>query len=609
LARKHWNLRRIAKRDIMTGMETILDSLVIALEHHHAGRLSAAEQVYRQILARDPHQADAWHLLGVVEYQFGNYLPAAEYIDRAIALQPLRAEFHCNLGAVKQALGTAGPAVACYRRAIELNPQYATAHSNLGNVFKDLGQLDDAVACYQRALQLQPGMSLVHNNLAVALSGQGRLEDAIVSYRQALDLDPESVQTHSNLLYTLNFCPGYDAQRIYQEHRLWDTRHAKPLVALIRAHLQDRTPDRRLRVGYVSPDVRRHPVGLFLLPLLACHDPERFQIYCYSSVAIPDEITERCRSHVQVWRNVFGQTDEQVAEAIRGDQIDILVDLAMHMPGNRLLVFARKPAPVQVTYLAYCGTTGLDSIDYRLTDPYLDPPDHDDRIYSEESIRLPETYWCYPDRGDSPGVGRLPADQAGHITFGCLNNFCKVTAPTLTAWVRLLAEMPEATLLLHAHPGSHRDRLRSELVRHGISGDRLDFAGYLPTAEYLRTYERIDIALDPFPLGGGTTTCDALWMGAPVVTMAGETAVGRSGLSILSNVGLADLVARDAAEYVQIALNLARDKPRLAALRRDLRDKMRKSPVMDAPRFARNVEAAYRRMWQRWCTRCLSMHD
>jgi predicted O-linked N-acetylglucosamine transferase (SPINDLY family) len=582
-------------------MTTTAETLTIAIQLHQAGQLQAAEQAYRQILVSDPQRAEAWHLLGVVAHQLGNHQQAAEHIGRAIALQPDQAELHCNLGAVQQALADLAAAQASYRTSLSLKPDYATAHSNLGNVLKDLGKLDEAVACYERALEIQPDLALVHNNLAVALSGQGNLDEAVASYRRALELKPDLAQAQSNYLYTLYFCPSYDARRVYEEHRRWERRHAAPLAKFIQPHSNDRSPCRPLRVGYVSPDFRQHPVGLFLLPLLANHDRENFEIFCYSSVERPDAITDRCRALAQAWRDLRGHSDEQVAQAIRDDQIDILVDLAMHMPGNRLLVFARKPAPVQLTYLAYCGTTGLGSIDYRLTDPYLDPADRDSHLYSEESFRLPETYWCYPDRGENPAVGPLPLEQAGHVTFGCLNNFCKVTTPTLAAWVRLLKALPEARLLLHAHPGSHRDRLRDVLVRQGLLADRLDFVEYLPTDRYLRVYDRIDIALDPFPLGGGTTTCDALWMGVPVVTLAGQAAVGRGGLSILSNVGLTDLVAQDATAYIQIALDLARDRSRLTALRTGLRDRLRNSPLMNAPRFARNVETAYRGMWQRWC--------
>ena len=754
-------------------MATISQALAIAVQYHQAGRLQAAEQIYQQILQADPHQADAWHLLGLLANQVGKPEVAVEYIGRAIGLNGNVAGFHSNLGGVywglrripeaiachrralelkpdfaeahsnlgnalneqgkpdeaiacyrralkimpdhaeahnnlgnvlrgqrkldeaiacyRRALelkpryaeahnnlglalsdqGKLDEAVACYRRALELWPTFAGAHSNLGNALKDQGKfdeaiacyrralelkpdfaeaynslgnalndqgkldeavaccrratefkpdyaeahnnlgnalkgqgkLDDAVACYRRALELNPDFAGAHSNLGSALKGQGNLNEAIACYRRALELMPDFVNAHSNLVFTQVFCPGYDAQTLYEEHRRWNQQHAVPLAKFIQPHLNDRSPDRRLRIGYVSPDFRSHPVGLFLLPLLESHDHGSFEIFCYASVRIPDAMTDRCHAHADAWRDVLDLSDKQVARVIRQDQVDILVDLAMHTGDNRLLVFARKPAPVQITYLAYCGTTGLDTMDYRLTDSYLDPPGQSERFYSEQSVRLPETYWCYRPLIETPPVNALPALEAGQVSFGCLNNFCKVTDSVLTAWSRLLQVVPNSRLLLHARAGSHRDRVRTFLAGQGISAQRLAFVDSLPTAEYFRVYQRIDVALDPFPYGGGTTTCDALWMGVPVVSLAGQTAVGRGGVSLLSNVGLPELITQDGEQYVQVAAELASDLPRLSQLRATLRDRMQRSPLMDAPRFARNVEAAYRTMWQRWCAK------
>lgn len=314
----------------------------------------------------------------------------------------------------------------------------------------------------------------------------------------------------------------------------------------------------------------------------------------------PDAITLRCKAQADVWREAQGLSDEALADAIRADRIDILIDLTMHMARNRLLVFARKPAPVQVTYLAYCGTTGLKTVDYRLTDRHLDPPGRDGSVYSEESIRLPDTYWCFQPVIPTPDAARV-AHGAKGVTFGCLNNFCKVTPAALEAWSVLLRKLPEGRLLLYVPSEAGRDRLRGLFATRGVTADRLTLVGHMAAAAYFQTYRQIDVALDPFPYGGGTTTCDALWMGVPVVSLAGATAVSRSGLSILSNVGLADLVADDADAYVRIAVQLANDPARHNELRQTLRERMRSSPLMDAPRFARSVEAAYRDMWRRWC--------
>jgi predicted O-linked N-acetylglucosamine transferase (SPINDLY family) len=582
-------------------MATISATLTLALEHHRAGRLAAAEQIYRQILQIEPNHADAWQFLGVIATQAGQYARAIECIGRAIVINPHSAPYHHNLGYALQEQGRLDEAAACYRRALELNPDSPESYNNLGNVLTFRGQATEAIACYQRALQLRPDFAQAHSNLGTAWKDLGELDQAVTCFRRALELNPHDAEAHSNLLYTLIFCPGGDPRDLDEEHGRWNRQHAEPLRRLARPHDNDRTADRRLRIGYLSPDFRWHPVGRFLLPLLESHDRKCFEIFCYQSWRHSDWITAGCRARADVWREVFGQDDERIAQTVRQDRIDILVDLTMHMAKNHLLVFAQKPAPVQVTYLAYCGTTGLGAMDYRLTDPYLDPPGEDERLYCEQSVRLPETYWCYRPEQEVPPVSSLPALEAGHVTFGCFNNFCKVSEAALAAWSRVCKTLPEARLLLHSPAGSHRDRVRDFLARQGVAPERLEFVGYSPPTEYFRIYARIDVAWDPFPYGGGTTTCDALWMGVPVVSLAGTTAVGRGGLSILSNVGLPELVARDVGQYQRIAVELARDLPRLGELRRTLRARMRNSPLMDGPRFARHVEAAYRRMWQRWC--------
>lgn len=548
-------------------MASIVEALQIAIEHHQAGRLQAAEQIYRQILQASPDQPDALHLLGVVAHQSGHHQAAVAHIRRAIALRPGSPSYYNNLGAAYRALGSLDDVVDCCRRAVAMKPDYVDAHNNLGMAYKD----------------------------------QGRLDDAIEAFREARELSPRDTEVWSNLLYTLWFNPDYSLAEISQEHDRWNRALAEPLTKQAAPHANDRSRARRLRVGYVSPDFRRHSVGRFLLPLLEAHDRRRFEIFCYASVVAPDDMTERFQAESDTWRDVRGLSDEQVADVVRRDAIDILVDLTMHMGGNRLLMFARKPAPVQVTYLAYCGTTGLTAIDYRLTDPHIDPPGREEPHYSEKSLRLPDTSWCYRPLEAAPEVGPLPAAGAGHVTFGCLNNFCKVSEAALQAWAQLLKAVPGSRLLLHAGRGSHRQRTELDLGKRGVEAERLAFCDLLPIDEYLQLYNRIDVALDPFPYGGGTTTCDALWMGVPVVSLAGATPVGRAGLSILTNVGLNELVARDAGEYVQIAADLAGDRERLAGLRAGLRARMRQSPLVDEQRFASAVEDAYSQIWARWC--------
>ena len=342
---------------------------------------------------------------------------AAACYQRALQLKPDYAEAHNNLGNVFKDQGKPDEAAACYQRALQLKPDYALAHYNLGVVWQDRGNLDEAVACYRQALKRDPAYAEAHNNLGNALKDQGNLDEAVASFRRAVELKPDVHTAHSNLLYTLVFCPGYDARAIFEEHRLWSRRFAEPLARLIQPHSNDCSSHRRLRIGYVSPDFRDHAQSFFTVPLLSAHDHENFEIFCYADVARPDGITARLRSLADVWRDIAGLTDEQVARLVRQDRIDILVDLTMHMARNRLLVFARKPAPVQVCWLAYQGTTGLSTIDYRLTDPYIDPPGLHDHDYSEESIRLPDAFWCYDPLAGEPAVERLagPGKRLHHV--------------------------------------------------------------------------------------------------------------------------------------------------------------------------------------------------
>ncbi len=399
------------------------------------------------------------------------------------------------------------------------------------------------------------------------------------------------------LLY--NYLPGYEVNEVLAESRKWAERFEKPLAGEIKPYDNDRSPQRRLRIGYVSADLRWHPVGRLVAPLIAHHDPAQVEVFCYSDARAEDEQTAKIRRHAHAWRNSLQWSDVELAQEIRNDKIDLVVELALRTGGNRLLALARKPAPVQVTWLGYPGTTGMSTIDYRLTDPYLDPPGQDDENYSERSLRLPATYWCYEAPSD-PATNPLPAESSGFITFGCLNNFCKITAATIQTWCRLLKQLPTSRLVLHAPLGNCRAEMRGTVAATGVDPQRLEFIDRLPMRQYLEQYHRIDIALDLFPFGGGTTSCDAVWMGVPLITLAGRTAVGRTGVSILMNLELPELIAHSQDEYIAIAARFAGDLPRLSHLRSGLRARMQQSPLMDARRFARDFEAALRQMWKSW---------
>jgi predicted O-linked N-acetylglucosamine transferase (SPINDLY family) len=535
----------------------------------------------------------------------GDLERAVAHYERAIALNPNSVEALVDWAGTLRLLRRLREAVALYRRAIAVNPGFALAYNNLGATLLDLGDIDDAIAMLRRAIELLPGFAGAHSNLGKAFQDAALLNDAIDAYRAALAIDPDFSVAHSNLVFVLPFHPRYDAAAILKEARAWNTRHgARPTVPAT-PHANEPSPNRRLRVGYVSPDFKEHCQAHFMLPLLRHHNHDSFEIVCYSSVRAPDAWTARLREHADLWRELARLDDAQVAQRVRADGVDVLVDLTMHMAHGRLKMFAHRPAPVQMCWLAYPGTTGLDAIDYRITDPYLDPPNGEvvETVYAEETIRLADTFWCYDPCASESLVGPLPAERNGFVTFGQFNNFTKVNEEGLVLWARVLRAVARSRLLLLAPLGSRRQWIGDIMKREGVVESRLEFVERLPRTQYLARYHDVDICLDCVPYNGHTTSLDAFWMGVPVVTRVGRTVVGRAGLSQAMNLGLGELVAQTSEDYVRIAAELAADFARLAALRGALRDRMERSPLMDARRFAGQLESAYRCAWRRWCER------
>jgi len=571
-----------------------------AAQHHQAGALSQAEAIYREILAADPQHADALHYLGVLALAVGHQQVAVDLMEASLAVHPNNSACLSDLGLAYRDLNRIEDTIASFRQALALMPGNFLAHANLGITLFGRGEVDEAISCFQAALAINND-SAIQTYLGSAFKTRGQLDRAIACYREGLAKDRGNVIAHSSLIYTMHLDPAYDAQGLWEEHRRWNQLHAAPYKKQHVAHDAAPSPHRRLRVGYVSSDFRLHPVARFILPLLEGHHHSDIEVFCYSNVSTPDALTGRIRSCADQWREIVSLNDAQVDQLVRQDGIDILVDLNMHTMGNRLLVFARKPAPLQVTYLAYCSTTGLEAMDYRFTDPYMDPPDSNDLYYSERSIRLEGTYWCYQANPSAPEVNPLPALAAGHVTFGCLNNFCKVNEAALEVWSEIMASVPQSRLILHAYEGAHRQQARAFFTDKGIAGERIQFVGLVPPVRYFQTYWEIDIGLDPFPCGGGTTTCDALWMGVPVISLIGQMPISRCGLSILSNVGLPNLAVQTEAEYVEKAVAISKDLLQLSQLRKTLRPQMESSRLMDARTFVQSIETAYRTMWQKWC--------
>jgi len=569
------------------------------------GHLDEAIASYRQALALQPNLPETHDNLGITLRDKGQLDEAIAAHRQALALRPDFPEAHINLGNALKDKGQLDEAIAAYRLAIALRPSYPEAHNNLGSALKDKGQLELAIATYRQAIALRPEYPETYYNLANALKDKGQLDEAIAAYRQALALRPNFPEAHGNLVFCMNYHPGLEASAIAEEHRRWNQVHAEPLRPFIQSHANDRAPDRRLRIGYVSPDFRSHSVAYFLEGLLAGHDRAKVEAYCYSNVIHPDAVTVRLESLATHWRRIIGLSDSQVTDLTRADGIDILVDLAGHTARSRLQVFARKPAPVQVTWLGYPNTTGLDTMDYRITDSFADPPGSNEHLYSEQLIRLPRSAWCYCPYPDSPPITSPSAHNSGHITFGSFNAMPKINRPLLELWSGILLAVPGSRLLLKTNSlgeSSMQQQLGKQFQEMGIGPERVEIVGRVPNLSgHLATYGRVDIALDTFPYHGTTTTCEALWMGVPVVSMAGQTHVSRVGVSLLTNLGHPEWIAASPEEYVKIAVELANDLPRLASLRSSLREKMQASPLMDAAGFARDIEAAYRKIWRTWC--------
>ena len=622
----------------MTDMSASDDGILRqAVARHQAGQLQQAEPLYREVLARRPDHPDALHLLGVLNGQLGRLDQAIELIRRAIALDPAVARYHCNLGKFLGDKGLPDQAVGALRTAIGLAPDYAQAPSNLGAVLSAMGRFDEAasacrdalaiaprlvaahinlgnalrgqirpdeaIAIYRAGLEIEPGNAELHHNLGNVLKDTGQIEEAIAAYRAALQVRPDFAEARHHLINTLHYNPAFDAAALGEEARRWHLVHAAPLERSRRPHDNDRTPDRRLRVGYVSPDFREHPVGLNLLPLFRSqHHRVVIEVLLLLGQRPGRRVTDASARSRTGGATSPDSPTSRWPTCVRDDRIDILVDLSLHAAGNRL---SRLRARACARAGDLRRLSGNDRTrDDRLSShrPVSRSAGRTRRVSTRRNrsgcptrsgatTRLPtRCRWAPP-----------PAASAGLVTFGCLNNFCKVNDKVLDLWAGVLRELDSSRLLMLSPPGSHRDRVTETLRRLGVAPERIAFVGSRPRLEYLQMYHRIDVGLDTLPYNGHTTSLDAYWMGVPVVSLVGSTVVGRAGLSQSMNLGLPDLVASTAGEFVRIAAGLARDVDRLATLRSTLRSRMQNSPLMDGPRFARNIEAAYREMWRRWC--------
>ncbi len=578
------------------------ENLGHALAMQQRGEFAEAERMYRSILDERPEHSGALHLLGHVLIVQGKTTEAVPVLSRAAALMPGDADVSFNLARALQREGQLAAAEHALRSAVAARPDFAAAWLSLAAVMSEADRLDDAEDCFRRALELEPGLAEAHYNYGNLLHREGRIGEAISHYRTAAELKPDFVRAHSNLVYALNFSDAFSPEEIFQEHRQWALRHAEPLTASARPHRNPRTRGRPLRIGYVSANFRDHAVTYFFEGTLIHHDRERFLVHCYSDVEQPDAHTERLRRAAGVWRDIAGLDDASVAELVRRDAIDILIDLTGHTDNHRLLTFARKPAPVQVTWNGYANTTGMSAIDYRITDALADPPGMTEHLHSEKLVRLPEIYMAFSPPAASPQVSAAPETKEGHVSLGSMNALSKVTPQVIAVWSTILRALPGARLLMCTVPaGRTTERVIREFARHGVERSRLELLPKLPFQQFLSAHSRVDIALDPFPFSGTTTTCQTLWMGVPVITLAGKCHVSRVGVTMLSSVGLEQCVATDENDYVEKALAFASNPALLRELREGLRERMRASPLTNGARLTRFLEDAYLKMWEDYC--------
>jgi predicted O-linked N-acetylglucosamine transferase (SPINDLY family) len=557
------------------------------------GEAGAALEEWRRIARLAPLDADVRINLGGLLAELGRGGEARTNLRQALTLSPQNAGGHYNLASIERSSGEA-PRL---ERALAIDPTLAVANLDLGVLYQADGHLDRALTCYRYAAAVDPTLPAAQHNVAAVLLQQGWTDRAEAPFRRAAML-AGSASFHSDLLFYLCFKETPDRPAIFKDHVLFDRRFATSIHRLANPAFYDRSPERTLRVGYVSANFHRHPVGHCLLGLFQKHNRHHVEVHAYAGNIKADDMTASLRRAVDGWHPIQDLNDAELADRIRGDRIDILIDCIGHLPQGRLLTFARRPAPIQIGFPVYPNTSGCTALDYRITNIRVDPPDQD-RFYTERLLRLPETHVVHAPSGDpQEPPEEPPSARRGYVTFASFNNPAKLGPLTLAAWADILGRVPTARLALKWKGLTSRSPPVRSLVEHGIAIDRIEIRDWSPTA--YAPYLGVDCCLDPF-VNGGNTSFDALWMGVPLVTLRGAHLFARTGTELLTQVGLDDLIADTIVAYVDAAVGLATDPVRLARARRGLRARLSGSPAMDADRYARHIEAAYREVWRRWC--------
>jgi predicted O-linked N-acetylglucosamine transferase (SPINDLY family) len=568
-----------------------------------SGDIPGAIEILQQAIRSAPTNAGAFSNLGEAQRMTGDLTGAVRWYEKALAVDPNCAEAHGNLGVVQAQRGQMAAGIASTRRSIALDPKAHRRRFNLARMYQDCGMYDEAIAECQTAIGLAPQAAKEFNLLGNLYGMIGQVPQCIAAQKRAVELQPNFASAHSNLLLSQLYLPDITPRQLFEAHLQWASQQTGSIQPIGKPFANDRSANRRLRIGYQSPNFSTHSVAYFFESVLAAHDRSAVEIFCYGDVAKPDQTTERLKALCENWRDVKGKSDTELATIIRRDKIDILIDLAGHTANNRLPMYALRPAPVQMTWIGYPATTGMKAIDYRLTDPIADPVGQSDSLHTEKLLRIPGGCWAYCPP-ESPPVAPFPALANGYVTFGSFNNLPKVTPQVIQTWAGILSQVPGSRMLIKAaglKSKLARDHLHDQFARSGISHDRIELISWTTaTLAHLQLYDRIDIALDTFPYNGTTTTCEALWMGVPVITLAGTTHVSRVGSALLTHTGCRQWIATDLPGYSQLAIQLAADLQNNPNLRFELRGRLEHSTVCDAGRLARELEAIYRQAWSRF---------
>ncbi|MDC3116730.1 tetratricopeptide repeat protein, partial [Alphaproteobacteria bacterium] len=549
-----------------------------------------------------PNDPEGYNNLAFVSQKLNNLDQAEVNYKKALGLRPNYFLALFSLGDVYKDLGKFDEAEKIYRKTISLNPKHAEVYNSLGYVQRKLGSFKDAEMSYKQAIRLKPDFFIAYNNLANSLFHLRKWKEAIESYKKAISLKPDYAEAHSNKNYMLLFLNGLSENEIFDEHREFERQFSELKLNKFGNFPIEDNPYKKLKIGYVSPDFRSHSVAHFFEPLLQNHNPDTVETYCYYNNKIVDKITQRLMNFSNHWRSIYGLSDKKAVIMIKNDEIDILVDLAGHTGKNRLLIFAHKAAPIQITYLGYPGTTGLSAIDYRFTDIIADPVGITDKYHSEKLIRLPNGFLCYKGDQKVNFNPSLPFNKNRRVTFGSFNNLNKITPEVITLWSKILHAIPQSNLILKSGSIDNNLQVCVDLFKkEKIDEKRIKIIGRIDNIhDHLKLYDMIDIGLDPFPYNGATTTCEALWMGVPVITLLGNSHVSRVSASILNRINLTSFIANNKKEYKNLAIKISKDIKYLENIRQNLRSRMLNSNLTNGLSFARDVEKSYQKIWSKY---------